>query len=537
MVRTLQKSLFITIIVSLALWAHCYAISMIFNEFNRKFITFWCDDVHPMNDMLRIIFYTGMLFIALISPRVRPHVGDSPLQAPELYAYTLPECFTLQGCMQLVGKRWITLKTLQWIRATCLIAWLGCILGFGGIWCPILAAFSMLVLHGIVVGCVGTNHRWYCPVYTMLALTFSNGNGLYSIDHYLSSRYAKYPFRTLNEPSLLNSGFGCKVALASGLLTLLFGGIVKLLNSGVTWMDGKTIAYFVSNDKVGCWPWLKRFTSKSQSFCRMLSIQTVIIELVSPLALFTQLSRSIIIVLATVFHLGIWLTITPNYFPQIWCYSVGLNWYGSEKSQTPVNSTTLTAAWSITGLLIFLTVSCAVLCIDYWPFSSILMYSYYRDESYSHAHLNSIEQIKCVSHQCMSASYNPIGWSHNWIFLRIVDSADNVIDIDDFFVQSGSKHGVTSPQWARVKSVIAARDIMAKVYAQIDLAYRVNSQQYPAQTWLLQNVNVWRSRNWPLPVWTTRDNVKLQLAVRVKNEESIVLASISWLREDSEKQD
>ena len=490
-----------------------------------------------MNDTLRIIFYTGLLLMALLSPFIRPHLGDSPLQAPELYAYTLPEFFTFQGCMQLVGKNWITLKTLRFIRALCLIAWFGCIIGFGGIWCPILVAFSMLVLHGIVVGCVGTNHRWYCPVYTMLALVFSNGNGLYSIDHYLSSRYAKYPFQTLNEPSLLNSGFGCKVALASGLITLFFGGIAKLSNSGVKWMDGTTIAYFVSSKKIGRWPWLKRITSKSQSFCKFLSIQTMIMELLSPFALFTQLSRYIIIMLATLFHLGIWLTITPNYFPQIWCYSVGFNFHDSKKSQTPVNSTTLTAAWGITGLFIFLTVSCVVLCIDYWPFTSVTMYSRYRDSSYSDEHLNSIEQVKRVAQECVSANNNPIGWCSNWISLRLVDSADNLIDLEEFVVRTGNKRGVLFRQWMRIKSATAARDIMAKLDTQLDLAYIVNSRQYPAQAWLLQNVNVWQSQNWPLPVWTTRDNVKLQLAVRIKNEKSIVLASISWLPEKAQKMD
>jgi hypothetical protein len=489
-----------------------------------------------MNDILRIVFYTGLLFLALLSPIARPHIGDSPLQAPELYAYTLPEFFTLEGFMKVVGKGWITLKTLKLIRAICLIGWIGCILGFGGIWCPLLVGICMLILHGIVVGCVGTNHRWYAPVYTTLALTFSNGNRLYSIDHYLSSHYAKYPFRTLTESSLLTSGFGRKVALVGCLLTLFFGGITKLLNSGILWMNGTTIAYYVSDESKGRWPWLKRLVSKSQYFSMFLSIQSMILELLSPWALFAELARSILIVMATIFHLGIFLTLNPDYFPQTWCYLLGLDFNNSEKSQTTVNTTTLTAAWGITGLLIFLTVFCFLLRIDYWPLSNIAMYSFYRDNSYSHKYLKDVDQAKRVSQQCANFNFNPIGWSSKWICLRIVDSIDNMIDIEESIVQKGNKQGVLLKQWTRIKNGIAARDIMAKLKdTQLEYSFRVNSKNYPAQVWLLKNVNAWRSRYRSLPVWTTQNNTKLQLVVRLKNDRSFVLASTSWVIDETEK--
>lgn len=488
-----------------------------------------------MNDSLRIAFYGGLLIFALFSPVIRPHIGDSPLQAPELYAYTLPEFFTLEGFMKVVGKGWITLKILRLIRATCVITWFGCILGFGGIWCPIIVGISMLILHGIVVGCVGINHRWYVPVYAMLALAFSNGNGPYSIDHYLASRCATYPFRPLTEPSLLTSGFGRKVALAGSLITLFFGGITKLLNSGVRWMNGTTIAYYVGDERHGRWPWLKYVISESQYISMFLSIQSTILELISPWALFAEYARYIVIVLAITFHLSIFLTLYPDYIPQSWCYLLGLH-FNSNKSQTLVNAITLTAAWGITSVLIFLTVFCFLLRIDYWPFSNVAMYSFYRDNSYNRKYLKDIKQAKLVAQQCEDAGFNPVGWSSNWICLRITDSIDNVIDIDMFITQKKNKQGVLLKQWIRIKNGIAADDIMTKS-KDTALAYpsRVNSKNYPAEIWLLKNINIWRSQRWSLPIWTTRKNTKLQLVVRLENNKSFVLAAASWVENEIEK--
>ncbi|CAF2152082.1 unnamed protein product [Rotaria magnacalcarata] len=498
------------------------------DDFNQKLVAFWCDDLPPMNDGLRILFYGGLLLIAVFAPVVRPHLGDSPLQAPELYSYTLPEFFTMEGCMKAFGKTWMTNKRLRLIRSVCMIAWIGCIIGVGGIWSPIVVSICMLMLHGVVVGCVGTNHRWYAPVYTMLALALSNGNGVYSVDHYFSSRYNSYPFSKLNNPALFTSGFGRKVTLVSVIMTLFFGGITKMLNSGLKWMDGSTIGYYVNEENKGRWPWLKIWISKCQPLLVFLSVKTMILELSSPCALFVPFFRPILLVSASIFHFGIWLTLHPNYLPQTWCYILCTNYHESMKYHTPVNLVTLTASWGITVFLAF-SIVCALMGMENWPFTSIPMYSYYRDTSYSHMYLENTKQARCVSHECINSGGYPIGWSSKWIYLWLSDSAGNLFELDDLIVQNRAERGVLLKQWVRMKNRIAARDIMAKSDLELLNFDSCKSKQHPAQTWLIEYANIWRLQNWSLPAWTNHEDVKLQFGVRLKNNSSIALAFTSWM--------
>ena len=199
-----------------------------------------------MDDTCRIILYGGLLIIALLSPLSQPHLGDSPLQAPEIYEYTLPEYYLRVGFMQVVPRALLTHTSVRRIRFICVIAWINCILGFGGTWSYALTGICALILHGIIVGCTGSNHRWYAPVYTLLALTLCHGNGSFSVDHYFELRYSNYPFTTSTDTSLLASGFGRKVAMALNLFTLFFGGVAKLMNGGIRWNGWEYACIFIS---------------------------------------------------------------------------------------------------------------------------------------------------------------------------------------------------------------------------------------------------------------------------------------------------
>ena len=45
---------------------------------------FWLNDTPSLNGLVRILFYTLMLLVSLLSPLARPKLGDSPLQVSSL---------------------------------------------------------------------------------------------------------------------------------------------------------------------------------------------------------------------------------------------------------------------------------------------------------------------------------------------------------------------------------------------------------------------------------------------------------------------
>ena len=93
---------------------------------------FWLQDLPPMTGIARIYIYAGLLATALLSKYARPHLGDSPLQAPELFAYTLPQFFSKEGAMRLLySPLLVNITVLTLLRNTTLLAFVACILGFG----------------------------------------------------------------------------------------------------------------------------------------------------------------------------------------------------------------------------------------------------------------------------------------------------------------------------------------------------------------------------------------------------------------------
>ena len=77
---------------------------------------------------------------------------------------------------------------------------------------------------------------------------------------------------------------------------------------------GIRLYFYISDESVGQWRWLKRLISKSKRYSILLSITTILFQFGAPCALFTSMLRPGIIALAMMFHLGIWLTMYPNYF-------------------------------------------------------------------------------------------------------------------------------------------------------------------------------------------------------------------------------
>ena len=314
-------------------------------QHHTHLLHFWHYDLPPLPPSLRILGYTGILLIALVSYISRPPFGDSPVQAPELYRFTLPSFFSLEGAMALFGRKWISYERLRVIRGVMVVAWLLCVVGGGGWVARVVCGVCMFVLHGVVSGCIGTSHRWYVPVYTLLALMAADGNYDHSLDNWLHDRYPHlWPFHsTLDSTSFLHTGFARKLILLSSIATLFYGGITKILNGGWKWLNGRSLAYYVSSEENGRSALLKKLMHTQPVLSFFLAVSSIVLECGAVLALWNQWWRPIILANAAAFHFGIWLTMWPNYAPQTFCYGLGHTMVVGGRPALPLAHPTLAA--------------------------------------------------------------------------------------------------------------------------------------------------------------------------------------------------
>ena len=424
---------------------------------HTRLLHFWHYDLPPLPPSLRIIAYTGILTIALISYISRPPFGDSPIQAPQLYRFTLPSFFSLEGAMALLGGGWLTWQRVRWIRGVMVGCWVLCVVGGGGWVARVVCGVCMFVLHGVVSGCIGTSHRWYVPVYTMLALMVADGNYSYSLDNWLHARYPHlWPFHsTFDSSSFLYTGFARKLILMSSIATLFYGGITKILNGGWKWLNGRSLAYYVSSEENGRSALLKKLMHTQPILSFFLAVSSIVLECGAVVALWDPWLRPIILANAAAFHFGIWLTMWPNYAPQTFCYGLGTRWWwedephyhspiprAMEHSRQPMwelllssdnhslpaylTSSVFISSWCAMLLAVFLTFI-TLFRIEYWPFTGIPMYSFYRDNSFSYRFLRDEQQAQGVAIEHMQSGYpNALAWSNLWIILRLKNTAPHV---------------------------------------------------------------------------------------------------------------
>ena len=448
MVLTLHTRLFLSITGSLLVTGLLFLLTP--PSSHLSLLHFWLYDLPPLTPSIRILAYSGVLAISLTSYISRPPFGDSPLQAPELFAYTLPSFFSLEGAMKLMGRTWVTYDRLRVLRGVMVVAWVGCIIGVGGWVAPVLLGLIHFVLHGVVSGCIGTSHRWYVPVYTLLALMLADGNTSWSVDALIHSHWEGYPLYGGGVGGVRGTGLARKLVLIASIATLFYGGLTKMLNGGWKWLNGRSLAYYVSSEENGRWALMKRVMAEQWWLSLFLSVSSILLECGSIIAVFSQFWRPIVLANAAAFHFGIWLTMWPNYAPQTWCYGVGTQWpwetlhdYPNlvpmewQHSHTPTYAqlshlppymwmSGFIASWIATSLCVFLTFV-TLFRIEYWPLTGIPMYSFYRDNSFSYRFLRDERQAQFVAVEHFQSGYpNALAWSNLWIILRLKNTHPSV---------------------------------------------------------------------------------------------------------------
>lgn len=155
---------------------------------------------------------------------------------------------------------------------------------------------------------------------------------------------------------------------------------------------------------------------------RLLSYGSIGLEAGSICAIFYPWTRPLILLSAAGLHLGIWLTMWPNYFPQTWCYIAAMTWPGETLlyiqnnkllsnnitnnefiSIIPYVTSTSCAAWAATAICIFLC-SITVFRIEYWPLTGKTKYSNRNKQNVSNS--DSALEVYKLKHMKYSHKYS-----------------------------------------------------------------------------------------------------------------------------------
>lgn len=485
-------------------------------------VRFWVADAPPLHGWARVFIYGSLLLLFLPDPRRRPWYRGSysPLVAPQMRAWTAPAFFQPERFARLVPRRLYDMAVLRWVRAITVAAWLGCIAGLGGALSAWTCAGGLVLLWAVTSGCIGTNHRWYFPVYTLVACAFAGpafGHEL-SLDAWITERFPGYwlaPATELQAP-LAWSGFARKLVVVTGAALLFLGGVSKLRNSGLRWMDGRTLAFYVSGSS-GAWPWLKRRIQSSPALAIALSVGTMVLELGCIVVLLVPELRLPTAIAAIGLHLGIWLTMAPKYFPSMPCYVLWVAWPWEAPASMPAEpggalvaaSLLATAFW---GWVVFTVI---VQRREGWPLSSVPMYSFYRSAGeHSHACLRDMAQAEHTAREVLRAGcVNVPCWSARWVRVRLT-TRDHALQLHGQVTSTAHAHGCHKRQWSRMRWNAAAAAVRGEG---TDEAQR-----------LLEDVRT-LGREWQgeLPAWTREPDTQLELVLSLR-EGPRVLARVPW---------
>lgn len=453
--------------LTLASLSVCLAVGLLLSP--QLLVTLWLD-LPPVTGVLRILIYSTLLLVAMTSRFVRPHLGDSPLNAPELFAFTHPKLFYPEKLFQPIGKlltrnHKLGVRFVSIIRSVTVVCWLFCIIGFGGVTPRVMVAAGTLLLHGVSQACIGNSHRWYVPVYTLLCLALeSKANSTHSLDNLIFGAPQRTPSITVYE-----YGFGRKWAFILCLGTLFCGGISKFVNGGVKWCDGRSLSYYVSNEKNGLSQFVKRVLRDHSIISGIATVKSVILELAAVVPILVPVVRIPFVLAAAGFHLGIALAMNPNYLPQTLCCLcslsptcscltlpldlTGVEWFESNPPSPELFTTSQFIMLRFaTAITIWLLIAVPLLQIESWPVTCVPMYSLFRDSAtVSYKHLSSIRQLMQLCDEWKATGWpHVLCWSDDWLHVIAVnDSTGSRHNLRDFICSSRMNTGAYGKLWRR----------------------------------------------------------------------------------------
>ena len=327
----------------------------------------WTQDLAPLSGRLRLVFYAGLMAMALAD-------SWSPLAAGELFRGTDPAFYTPRGLFAWTGVEWLAPGMVDALCALTLVAWVFAALGLLAPWSQLAAGVGALFLQGVSVGATGGSHRWQVAAYSLLFMGFAADDGRWSLDRWLAGHLAWWP--RARPPAVWRTGLARKLVCLGVASTLFAGGLSKLLAAGPRWLDGASIHFHIASQQPWArWPWLSEVLAERLWACSALSVATLALELGAPLALAWRGLRHAWILAVSGLHTGIYLVLQPDYFQQMWCYlllvdwdRLAARWRGRPLRAPPASagpSLRIGAALATALAAVFLVV--ALLRIEWWP--------------------------------------------------------------------------------------------------------------------------------------------------------------------------
>jgi len=446
----------------------------------------------------------------------------------------------------------LSTRLLYGLYYICMTSWIMCILGFGG-WLPsFLFGVTTAFLFAVSSGCVGTSHRWLLPAFTCLFIALTPAHHEYSLDALLSRYIDNYPFPPVRTP-LQSSAVGRTFVLVMAISTLFSGAVAKLKNSGLRWMNGKSLAYYVGVDRKkgqqnGSSEFFKRMIGEVPLVAIAMSVSSIILEGGSIVAIFFPITRWPLVIAASGFHIGIWLSMSPNYFPQIVCYVLCVPWWWETKcklSTAQLSDFNLLLGVDVVFAVCVLSYIAGIVGLEYWPVTCIPMYSFYRDQSFSPDHFTSVEQCKLVADEFVhSGLQSIIAWADGWVGLRLValgsenekedkkELAKN-IDLGSYICDPKAAAGVMWKQYRVILCNPVARDVSALKDNTLKSLMELANNKESQTSKMLQTLRPFLKKMpfiTTLPDWVHSPDIPsaLQVFVRVDGRIPIVLSSVPW---------
>jgi hypothetical protein len=444
----------------------------------------WIAQQPPVPGLLRAVFYTGLLVLCLID-------HPSPLDAPCLISNTERRFYTPALALRVLGIHWIEPPVLRLVRALTIAVWIAAAAGFLQPVTGVLTFVGFAFLHAVNSGALGSNHSTHAALYALFCMSFSVSYDGPSLDHLLA-QHMSWPLLT-GHGSVLESGFAPTLLLVALAYIMFAGGVSKLRNGGLTWLNGKGLRYYIEQSaEFARAPFVARSFLARPWLCRVLAVLSVVIELSAPLVLAGSAFRVPVVLAWCALHVGILLVMMPAYWVQMWCYLLVFNWYqivgvvlGRHLAPAAVPDTDGAGA---IALSVFGLVFCAVLVvvlvrqIEQWPFTSVPMYS----NGVPPQDLAPLTRDELHTRAVRAARGDVTAWQRPWVSTEIQEDIRLVpreggepTSLFDVMVEHDVRF-VRWSQYAKVVRAVAIADIAVKPADRPD----TTGAQYPAGRFL-----------------------------------------------------
>lgn len=434
---------------------------------------FFCDGP-VISDLIRSVIYGCLLFDCLISQQTFPRSSTTPFQAHILLQRTHPLFWCIQNKFSTYFLFLHKYECLQAIVFVSKFSWLCCIVGFGGVISRLITGISVFILSTTIsgIGKVGISHRWYVATWSLLALIFTKYK-TYSVDS-LINRYIDERYNVEPDYLVFSSGFSSKLIQCISLYTLFAGGVSKIRNAGISWILPGNLIFYLSDPSLNMFNILPMFRNKIRSFIirhpsfiLLISISSLLFELISIFGIFLASTRLPIVILACLFHFGIWFLLTPNYFPQCICYLMLIDnpFFSTELYECKILDVHFLDLFVLSFGAMIVSGFAFSLIFRYegWPFTSIPMFSlnrlqfthdYLIDENQFHKLAK--EEFPLMNGICIGGEDQ---FSGGQMWIRITKNHENINIIDQICVHvCVQEHAFRHSLWSAVmRSILISK--------------------------------------------------------------------------------